>query len=81
MFQTGTITGAGTITVTRIAPDGSSIDFGDVQVIVSQGPDGSSISVVPSTAQPFINGETVNESFTISNLQLSDDISIVVYEG
>ena len=77
LFVTGTVTGNGTITVTRINPDSTVDDLTTVEVIVT----GGSISVLPTGQQNISSGSVANESFTISNLALGDDIRIEVYEG
>ena len=80
LSQTGTITGSGTITVTRIAPDGTAADAGDVACTVFAGPQNGSVSCSPSVVS-ISNGSTVSATFTISNFELSDDIQIDVFEG
>lgn len=77
LFVVGSVTGNGTITVTRLSPDNTVDDLTTVEVIVN----GGSIGVVPTGQQNITSGSVANESFTISNLTIGDDIRIEVYEG
>lgn len=75
LFITGTPNGTGTMTVTRILPDGSADAAGYV-VATALG-----CNVSPTGNQSFTNGETVSETFSITNFSHGDSIGVYVLEG
>ena len=77
-FVTGTVDGTGTITVTRVAPDGTADDAGDISINVN---DGSGISIsTANNPQTFINGTTISYTWNISGWTTSEDIDVIVFE-
>lgn len=75
LFITGTPDGSGTVTVTRISPDGTVDADTDVTPTVS----GCSIS--PSTTQTTSSGNTLSQVFNVTLFSHGDSIDISISEG
>lgn len=76
LFQSGTVTGGGTITVSRTSPDASVADVTDISVSQLNG------HTTSPTAKTIASGNNVtNESFTVSGFTFGEEIDISIAEG
>ena len=75
LIHTGTVTGNGTITVTRINPDGTADEDGYVEVT------GLGCNINPSGQSAFTTGQTVNKLFDITNFDHGDAVGVYVLES
>lgn len=75
LFITGTVTGNGTITVTRINPDGTADEDGYVEVT------GLGCTINPSGQSAFTTGQTVNKLFNVTNFSHGDSVGVYVLES
>jgi hypothetical protein len=75
LFITGTPNGTGTATVTRVYPDGIADEDGYVVAT----PVGCTVS--PTGNQDFTSGDTISETFTITNFSHGDSIAFYVLES
>lgn len=74
LFNTGTVTGNGTVSVQRISPDSTADDAGSISI-------STPATVSGNNPQLFSNGTTINYSWNITNFSAGDAISVLIEEG
>jgi hypothetical protein len=69
---------SGEITVTRVAPDTTADDFGDISINVTAG---SATISGESNPKIFISGTTINYTWSVSSITDDAVFEVVIYEG